>query len=195
MTDLSTMRPLFAGVLLLCACADDPASATADATTGVSTASSGEPGDSEATPTTGDEPEPALLPPRARLLRISMALRGVRPSEAELAAVAKDPDALPDIVDDYLGTPEFGATVRDLHNDALLVLADFGVPPAGFLAKDTLAGMDPYAANRSIMEAPLRLIEHVVTSGRPYGEIVTADYSLADEAVAGAWGLKHAGQG
>jgi len=194
-TDLSTARPLFAGVLLLCACADDPASETAAATTGVSAASSGDPGESEATPTTGGDAEAELLPPRARLLRISMALRGVRPSEAELAAVAEDLDALPGIVDDYLATPEFGATVRDLHNDALLVLADFGVPPAGFLAKDTLAGMDPYAANRSIMEAPLRLIEHVVTKDRPYGEIVTADYSLADEAVAGAWGLAHAGEG
>jgi len=192
-------RPWLVSVLLaLSACPDDtshePSATTGGAgdtgeTTGETTG--------DATPTTGGDSgeEAVLLPPRARLLRISMALRGLRPTAKELAAVAADPEALPGIVDTYLDSPEFGATVRDLHNDALLVLADFGVPPAGFLAKDTLAGMDIYAANRAIMEAPLRLIEHVVTGDLPYGEIVTADYTLADEAVAGAWGLTHVGTG
>jgi hypothetical protein len=197
----SSIRPWLACTLLaLAACPADPdatasggATDTADTagTTGPITGSEGE------TPTSGDsdggDAEP--LTPRAQLLRIAMALRGVRPSEAEFAAVEADPSALPGIVDDYLDSPEFGAIVRDLHNDALLVLADFGVPPAGFLPKDTLAGMDPYRANRAIMEAPLRLIEHVVAGDLPYSEIVTADYTLADEAVAGAWGLAHTGTG
>lgn len=190
----SATRPLLLG-LLLAACPAEPASETSDGATTDPPATSEAPGDSEATPTTGEAPEAEPLSPRAHLLRIAMALRGVRPGEAELAAVDDDPAALAGIVDAYLDTPEFGAIVRDLHNDALLVLADFGVPPAGFLAKDTLVGMDPYAANRSIMEAPLRLIEHVVAEDRPYGEIVTADYGIADEAVAGAWGLAHAGAG
>jgi hypothetical protein len=185
---------------LALACADDPmADPTAGATTGADPATTSLP-TTGAEPTTGDTGDTGdtgepLLAPADRLIRIAMALRGVRPGEAELAAVDDDPAALAGIVDAYLDTPEFGAIVRDLHNDALLVLADFGVPPAGFLAKDTLAGMDPYAANRSIMEAPLRLIEHVVAEDRPYGEIVTADYGIADEAVAGAWGLAHAGAG
>lgn len=193
MTDPSATRLLLTG-LLLCACPAEPAVVDGGSSTG-EPATGDTSGDGEATPTTGDAPEALPLPPRARLVRIAMALRGVRPSEAELAAVDADPDALAGIVDAYLDTPEFGAIVRDLHNDALLVLADFGVPPAGFLAKDSLAGMDPYAINRSIMEAPLRLIEHVVAEDRPYGEIVTADYQLADPAVAGAWGLTHAGDG
>lgn len=190
-----TAKPLLLTGLLLGACPAAPAGETGDPGTSDAPTTSEAPADSEATPTTGDAPASEPLPPRARLVRIAMALRGVRPSAAELAAVDEDPDALPGIVDAYLEAPEFGAIVRDLHNDALLLLADFGVPPAGFLAKDTLAGMDPYAANRSIMAAPLRLIEHVVAEDRPYGEIVTADYSLADEAVAGAWGLAHAGAG
>jgi hypothetical protein len=95
---------------------------------------------------------------------------------------------MPAIVDQYLDSPEFGATVRDLHNDALLLLADFGAPPAGFLAKDTLAGFDVYAANRAIMEAPLRLVEHVVAADRPYTEILTANYTLASAATAAVWG-------
>ena len=53
-----------------------------------------------------------------------MALRGKRPSEADYAAVAEDPGALPAIVDAYLDSPELGAVIRDLHNDDLLVLVD-----------------------------------------------------------------------
>jgi len=195
-------RPWLVSVLLaVSACPDDTSGVLTATTSGASVTGditgdiTGETTD-DPPPTTGDSGEQAeLLPPRARLLRISMALRGLRPTANDLAAVEADPEALPGIVDTYLDSPEFGATVRDLHNDALLVLADFGVPPAGFLAKDTLAGMDIYASNRAIMEAPLRLIEHVVTGDLPYGEIVTADYTLADEAVAGAWGLTHVGTG
>jgi hypothetical protein len=185
---------------LALACADDPmADPTAGATTGADPATTSLP-TTGAEPTTGDTGDTGdtgepLLAPADRLIRISMALRGIRPGESQLAAVEQDPAALAGIVDDYLTDARLGATLRDLHNDALLVLTDFAVPPAGFLMKDTLAGMDPYAANRAIMEAPLRLIEHVVMSGRPYREIVTADYTLADAAVAGAWGLAHAGEG
>lgn len=167
---------------------------------GAATSTSSSSSSSGDVPTTGaadtDAPpgEP-LLDPIDRLIRVSMALRGVRPSEADLAAIAADPERLGEAVDAYLADDRFGAIVRDLHNDALLVLTDFGIPPAGFQAKDTLAGMDIYAANRSIMEAPLRLIEHVVMTGRPYREVVTADYTLADAAVAGAWGLEYAGDG
>ncbi|HFE45016.1 MAG TPA: DUF1585 domain-containing protein, partial [Nannocystis exedens] len=82
---------------------------------------------------------------------------------------------------------------RDLHNDALLSIVDFGALPAGFIGKDALAGVDPYALNRSIMEAPLRLAEHIVLADLPYSEIVTADYTLADFNVATVWGLSHSG--
>jgi hypothetical protein len=187
-----TLARLLGWTLALCACnggggdAGDAGDATSADTTG-GPGDTGEP--------TGGPGEDGLLAPADRLLRISMALRGLRPSEADLAAVEADPAALPGLVDAYLDSPEFGAIVRDLHNDALLVITDFGIPPAGFLAKDTLAGMDIYAINRAIMEAPLRLIEHVVAEDRPYSEIVTADYTLADAAVAGAWGHAYTGEG
>ena len=44
------------------------------------------------------------------------------------------------------------------------------------------------ALNVSVTEAPLRLIEHVITHDRPYTEIVTADYTLADGVVAAGLG-------
>lgn len=163
-----------------------------DATAAVDeTADSGEPADD----TSDMGPEPVYLQPTEHLTRISMAIRGVRPSVQELAAVQDDPDALPGIVDGYLDDPRFGAIVRDLHNDALLTLIDFLVFPAGFLPKGPVADVDVYRLNRSISEAPLRLVEHVVMSDLPYTEIVTADYTVADGVVSEVWGIPYDGDG
>lgn len=195
-------------LLLILACGD-----VSTAGTDTATGSTGETGDTSTTGTTGttasvtttagvtttasvtttgddtgDDPL-VLLEPRDRLLRISMALRGRRPSDAEFEAVEADPAALAGIVDTYLDSPDFGVTVRQIHNDALLLIADYGAVPGGFYPKDGLEGMDIVALNRDIMEAPLRLIEHVVTEDRPYSEIVTADYTLVSAASAGVWGL------
>jgi hypothetical protein len=188
--------------LLLPACRDDAPPATeegsssdaADSTAGEEadsvdsgSGSGGEPGD--------DGPAPIYLGPTEHLVRVSMALRGVRPSAEELAAVEADPEAIEGIVDGYLDDPRFGTIVRDLHNDALLVLADFLVFPAGFLPKGPVADVDVYRLNRSITEAPLRLVEHVVMTDRPYTEIVTAEYTLADQIVADVWGVPYEGNG
>jgi hypothetical protein len=186
---------------LLPACRDDAPPATDDGTasddgdptetgegeTADGADSTGEPGD--------DGPEPVYLTPTEHLVRISMALRGVRPSADELAQVEADPEAIDAIVDGYLDDPRFGTIVRDLHNDALLVLADFLVFPAGFIPKGPVADVDVYRLNRSITEAPLRLVEHVVMNDLPYTEIVTAEYTLADEIVAEVWGIPYEGDG
>lgn len=141
----------------------------------------------------GDDPSVVTLPPMEHLIRASMAIRGVRPSLADLALVEQDPAQLQLLVDQYLDDPRFGATIRALHNEALLVEPDYAYFPAGFPAIGALAGKDFYAINRSIMEAPLRLVEHVVMSDRPYSEIVTANYTVADPTVATVWGLAHSG--
>ena len=130
-----------------------------------------------------------------RLARISVALCGVRPSVQGIEAVEADASALGRLVDEYLVSEEFGATIRTLHNDSLLVLTDYFVYPAGFPPIGALDGEDTYDVNRSIMEAPLRLIEHVVMDDRPYTEIVTAEYTLANAHVAAVWGVPYSGDG
>lgn len=123
------------------------------------------------------------------LVRASMALRGARPSVDELREVADDPEALPGIIDEYLDSPEFGETIRDLHNDQLLVRTDlFFFNSVGFLAE---GGFTATEVNESVFSAPLRLIEHVVMNDRPYTEIVTADYTVANSISAGVWGLSY----
>jgi hypothetical protein len=131
------------------------------------------------------------LTPVQHLLRASMALRGVRPSVEEMRTVRDTPDALPGIIDTYLETPAFGATIRDMHNEDWMVRSFFfWYPPL-----DPFAEMTFTAFNESVQEAPLRLVEHVVMNDRPYTEIVTADYTLADGVVAGVWGMEYDGDG
>jgi hypothetical protein len=133
----------------------------------------------------------ALLEPTEHLTRASIALRGMRPSVDELQAVRDDARYVEAIVDYYLTTPAFGETLRELHGEALLSDVDAVIYPAGFPAIGALAGRGVQEINRSIVEAPLRLIEHVITHDRPYTEIVTADYTLADDVVATVWGLPY----
>lgn len=141
------------------------------------------------------QPQVEYLSPVEHLTRASVALRGVRPSVDELEAVHDDPRYVEAIVDWYLTTPEFGATIRELHEEALLTGVDPVIYPAGFPAIGALAGRTLQDINTSIVQAPLRLIEHVVTHDRPYTEIVTADYTVADDAVATVWGTDYDASG
>ncbi len=165
----------------------DPSSGTQGDATGPGDESGDESGEPDAVV------EVEFLSPTEHLVRVSMALRGIRPTPEEVAAVQADPGALDALVDDYLDAPAFGRTVMNLHNEALLVEPDYAYYPAGFPNVGALAGRDFYEINRDIMQAPLRLVEHVVSNDLPYSEIVTADYTLANETVATVWGIPYAG--
>jgi hypothetical protein len=131
------------------------------------------------------------LTPTQHLTRASLALRGMRPSIEDLRAVDADPDALPAIVDRYLAAPEFGETIRELHNETLLLRTE-----QPFLTMPAIGGLTGATATRingAVMDEPLRLIEDIVMSDQPYTKIVTADYTMADGAVAEVWGLPHTG--
>lgn len=144
----------------------------------------------------GAEPEPTptptapegieLLTPVQHLSRASMALRGTRPSLEELHAVQADPFRVADYIDQYLEDDRFGATVRDLYNEQWLMRTEL----MGFA---DLLGVGQQKMNESVHDAPLRLIEYIVMNDRPFSEIVTADYTLADGIVATVWGLDYDG--
>jgi hypothetical protein len=129
------------------------------------------------------------------LLRVSMAIRGKRPSAADLQSVEQHPERLEQLATGYLESDDFGATIRDLYNEALKVRVAASLFPAGFAARDELAGEDVQRIGVSVTEAPLRLIEHVIREDRPLTEIVTASYTLADSYVARVWGLEYDGSG
>lgn len=131
------------------------------------------------------------LTPAQHLTRASLALRGVRPAVDDLRAVAADPARLSPIIDRYLASPEFGATIRELHNETLLLRAEQGF--LTFPAKPGLTAATAAEINQSVFDQPLRLIEDIVMSDQPYTQITTADYTMANGVVAEIWGLPHSG--
>src|SRR5262249_52521977 len=103
--------------------------------------------------------------------------------------VADAPIRPPALAARSLESPEFGTTIRDLHNEALLLhpeLTTSPPPPSPPLSTITFSDM-----NRSIYDEPLRLIEDIVMTDQPYTRIVTAGYTMADPTVATVWGMAH----
>ncbi|MEM6995970.1 MAG: DUF1585 domain-containing protein, partial [Myxococcota bacterium] len=194
---VQVLRPLPLGVLaaLVAAvpgCRDDATPpAAADETDGTG-GTSDEPDDDAADGDSTDDGSPAaqdyvLLTPTEHLVRVSMALRGIRPSLADLDRVADDPDAVGELVDEYLESDEFREVVRDMHNDALLMEAEiFELDAVG-----ELAGESPARIAESVLQGPLRTIENVVMEDRPYTEIVTADTWMVDRRSSVVWGTDY----
>ena len=128
------------------------------------------------------------LDPVPRLNRVSMAVRGVRPSLSEIEAVQSDPSVLPTLVDQWLTTDAFGETIGDLHAELFLIRADtnYQLPVVGVLQD---RGYNQLDVHRSTVEAPLELVREIVLEDRPYTEILTTDYTVANEVVAAIYGL------
>ncbi len=127
----------------------------------------------------------------ARLLtRISLDLRGVRPSADELDRIAADPGALDELVAAFLADPRFGDRAMDMWAEVYLTRADaFGFSAADF-------GLDDNAAfARAVGEEPLRILGRVAAEDLPWTTLVTADWTMADPQLAAAWGLDHSGEG
>ena len=109
--------------LALTACGDDSASnggeggdteqgssgGSADATGDTTATTEADDGGDDSTGAPEAEVERDFLTPREHLVRVSMALRGVRPSADDLAAVEADPDALEGLVDAVLAHRTIGA--------------------------------------------------------------------------------------
>ncbi|MBA2321081.1 MAG: hypothetical protein H0V89_07995 [Deltaproteobacteria bacterium] len=125
-----------------------------------------------------------------RAIRVSMAVRGIRPTGAEIDAVEADSAALEELVEGWLDSPEFLETVKDMHAEQLLVRTD-GNPDMELPAEGPLADRAVGDIAASIQDEPLRFVEYVVANDLPYSEVVTGDYTLADEIVATVYGLPY----
>lgn len=132
------------------------------------------------------EEEPDWLSPVEHLVRVSIATRGIRPSADEVAAVTADPTALASIVDQYLDSPEFGRTIEDMHGELYRVRVD--IAPQ-YPALGPLEGVDVSVIHRSSADEPLRLVSDIVMNDRPYTDVVTADWIIADQSLALMFGL------
>ena len=138
-------------------------------------------------PSTVDEGVTDRLGPRAQLIRLSVDLRGIHPSEDELKAIEADPDSYGQFVDQYLYDPRFVEQMEDLYNGVLRTrTGDAWYDP-------TMAGLtQPYSeVAESVGSEPLKLVSHVIDQDLPFSEILLADYTMGDEIVAQMWGLSY----
>lgn len=129
-----------------------------------------------------------LLSPREQLIRVSMDLRGVHPSEEELAAIEAAPSLYDDFVDRYLADERFLDRVEEVWNLRFLTRngeSYFDPSEAG------IVGLDAAAVADSVADEPLKLVRHIAENDLSYAEIVLADYTLADPVVAAMWNVEH----
>jgi len=127
-------------------------------------------------------PSTSAVNPIDMLTRVSMDVRGIRPSVADVDNILADPDALDDLIDDYLSDARFPERVMDLYSEIYLTQAEvFSVQPASFSFDDGVSGFE-YA--QSIGEEPLRILATVAAEDLPYTDIVTADWTMHNPVLA-----------
>ncbi|MBY0461540.1 MAG: hypothetical protein K2V38_29845, partial [Gemmataceae bacterium] len=156
----------------------------------------------------------AMLDDKRLLRRVTLALAGRLPTEAELARVAKDgPKALPALLDEIMKEEAFFLRLREGFNDIFLTLGVDGNPDQTVLSYEHFeqtrlwyqkfdlshikdeserrkAGYKLAADYRkALLGEPMKLVEHIVKTDRPFTEIVTADYILVSPYSARGYGV------
>lgn len=131
-----------------------------------------------------DERPVASLAPREHLIRLSLDLRGIRPSVAEyerLEAAVDVDAALAELTEEMLASQHFPERVKDLWAAVTRTrIEDFQVEAEAL-------GLDPEDTARlqaSIGEEPLALLADLVARDRPLTELVTAPYTMVDALLA-----------
>jgi Protein of unknown function (DUF1588) len=127
------------------------------------------------------------LAPRQQLIRLSVDLRGIHPSEEELLAIDESPALYDDYVDRWLTDPRFSVRLREVWNQRFLTRTGdsyFELAEAGIT---TLSEVEVATA---LADEPLRLVSYLAENELPYSDIVLADYTMADAVVAAMWDLE-----
>jgi hypothetical protein len=102
------------------------------------------------------------MDPVQRVTRASMAVRGIRPTTEEIDLVQRDPDALGGLVDQWMESPEFAETIRDMWAEILLLRNDTfnQLPVLGKFAED------PYTSNPALVGADPNNPKHLADLDR-----------------------------
>lgn len=132
-----------------------------------------------------ETPTDAALSPVQILTRISLDLRGVRPSDDEIQAVSDSPDAVWSLTDDYLKDPRWSAQVRNLYAviyrtryEDLYIKAD----EYGLVDWD-----EKIEFETGLPDEPLRILSTVAEEDLPWTEIVTGDWTVLNDTLASIW--------
>jgi hypothetical protein len=135
-----------------------------------------------------EPPAPVLLGDVDRLIRTSMAIRGIRPSVEEMQAVALDPGKLAAYVDAYLQHPGFLETVKDLYAEALLIRSrQNDIKYNVTYAVGAMPPLDDSTYLSLFPEEPLELIARIVRDDLPFHRILTHDKTVVSWVGASAY--------
>lgn len=160
-------------LLLLFSCGRDAATAETDS----GAASGGEPSE--------------LLTGRDWLVRLSLDLRGVRPSLDELAQVDADPELVPVLLDEMLTDPRLHARMGWLWNDTLHTAVW-----AGSVVRFEQYGEGwDFEQWRSVGLEPVKMVEQILAEELPMTALVTHPQLPANAALASLWESDHGGEG
>ena len=122
----------------------------------------------------------------AQLVRVSMALRGIRPSTADLAQVRADPDSLQSLAEAYAESEDFVATAEDLFAEVLRMRSIELRLPNAIRGTDVVIGSQQ-DVRHALAEEPLRIVGEVVRQDMPLTTLVTADWTVLDDVSSEIW--------
>lgn len=138
---------------------------------------------------TEPETEPAAPPQMdaaSALTRISIDLRGVRPTTDEIAQVAVDPTALDSLTDSFLHDERFPGRVRDMWSEVYLTRTE------SYLIQASQYGLaDQAGFQAAIGDEPLQILSYIADNDLPYTDLVTGDWTMANETLGAIWPLDY----
>ena len=137
-------------------------------------------GDGATDPGAQETAVPEPLPVPELMARISLDVRGIRPTEEEILAVEADPATLDPLINEWLQDPRFMDRVVSTHADIFLTRADGYVVGADGDA-EFLDDAGKALFIHAVGEEPLRLMAKVAYDDRPWTDIVTADWTMVDD--------------
>ena len=139
-----------------------------------------------------EEVEPAveLLDARSQLIRLSVDLRGVHPTEAELYELEIAEDQLVvynGFADQWVDDQRFIGRIKEVFNERYLLRT-------GDVYFGGLDGIDDRRMADIIANEAFALLEYVVANDMPYSYMVTADHTMANLELASYWNIDYAGE-
>ncbi len=141
-----------------------------------------------------DTREPAhdgfqMLSPREQLIRLSVDMRGIHPTEADLQRFENNPGLWDAYVDEWAEDPRFTEALLDVFNQRYLTRTGdsyFAPEDAGLEAE-----VDQARLGDVVSEEPLALLRYVIDNDLPYSYVITADHTMATPLLARFWGTDY----
>lgn len=140
---------------------------------------------------TGECNVDALLSPYSYAAKVKTLLTALPLDDAELAQVEDDPDALPDMIDGWLETPEARQVLErffmtafqqnTLDIESFFYLMGRAAAATGFFSSPRSPNVDEML-NQNMMESFARTAAELVKQGRPFTEVITTDEMMVTTA-------------